>query len=61
MIFENDYSRTRHEGYILGQRDMLDRMEAMFTQWATTHPEGTVRDELWGFVEKIRKEIGNYE
>ncbi len=60
MIFETDFSRTKREGYLLGQREMLDKIEAMFVLWADTHPDAVVRDELWAFVNKIREE-GNKE
>lgn len=58
MLFETDFSRTRREGYLLGERETLDKVESMFSQWAMTHPDAVVRDELWGFVNKIREEIG---
>lgn len=61
MIFETDYSRTKRDGYLIGKRDTLDAMEQMFTQWAITHPNDVVRDELWQFVERIRREITDYE
>lgn len=57
MLFETDFSRTKREGYILGERETLDKVEAMFSQWAMTHPDAIVRDELWGFVNKIRNEV----
>ena len=57
MLFETDHSRNKREGYLLGERETLDRLEAMFTQWAVTHPDAVVRDELWAFVNKIREGI----
>ena len=60
MIFETDFSRTKREGYLLGERETLDRVEAMFSQWAMTHPDAVVRDELWGFVNKIRSEVNKH-
>jgi len=60
MIFETDFSRTRREGYLLGERETLDKVEAMFSQWAMTHPDAVVRDELWGFVNKIRNEVNKH-
>ena len=60
MLFETDFSRTKREGYILGERETLDKVEAMFSQWAMTHPDAVVRDELWGFVTKIRSEVGKH-
>lgn len=59
MLFETDFSRTKREGYILGERETLDKVEAMFSQWAMTHPDPVVRDELWGFVTKIRSGVSN--
>ena len=58
MLFETDHSRMKREGYLLGERETLDKVEAMFSQWAMTHPDPVVRDELWGFVAKIRGEMG---
>lgn len=60
MLFETDYSRMKRDGYILGERDTLDKVEAMFSQWAMTHPDAVVRDELWSFVNKIRSEVGKH-
>lgn len=60
MLFETDYSRTKRDGYVLGKRDTLDAMEQMFSQWAMTHPDPVVRDELWGFVDKIRTEMNKH-
>jgi hypothetical protein len=57
MLFDTDYSRMKRDGYTLGERDALDKVEAMFSQWAMTHPDAVVRDELWGFVNKIREEM----
>ena len=57
MLFETDFSRTKREGYLLGERETLDKVEALFSQWAMTHPDAVVRDELWGFVNKIRSEV----
>ena len=57
MLFDTDYSRMKRDGYTLGERDALDKVEAMFVQWAMTHPDAVVRDELWGFVNKIREEM----
>ena len=60
MLFDTDYSRMKRDGYTLGERDALDKVEAMFVQWAMTHPDAVVRDELWGFVSKIRQEISSH-
>lgn len=60
MLFETDHSRMKREGYLLGERETLDKVEAMFSQWAMTHPDAVVRDELWGFVNKIRSEVGKH-
>lgn len=60
MLFETDYSRNKREGYLLGERETLDKVEAMFSQWAMTHPDAVVRDELWGFVNKIRSEVSKH-
>ena len=59
-LFETDHSRMKREGYLLGERETLDKVEAMFSQWAMTHPDAVVRDELWGFVNKIRSEVGKH-
>ena len=32
MLFETDFSRTKREGYLLGERETLDKVEAMFSQ-----------------------------
>ena len=58
--FESDYRRMKREGYLLGERETLDKVEAMFSQWAMTHPDAVVRDELWGFVNKIRSEVSKH-
>ena len=60
MLFETDHTRMKREGYLLGEREMLDKVEAMFAQWAETHPAAVVRDELWGFVNKIREEVSKH-
>ena len=53
-LLESESSRVRREGYMLGQRDELDRVIKLFVSWAVTHPDSVVADELWGFVEKLR-------
>ena len=35
-------------------RTTKDRVVALLGQWATTHPDPLVTDELWTFVEKLR-------
>ena len=57
MLFETDHARLRREGEAAGKREMLDRVEALFAEWAVTHPDPVVRDELWGFVDRIRREV----
>lgn len=36
-------------------RTTKDRVVALLGQWATTHPNPVVTDELWMFVEKLRE------
>ena len=46
----SDYDKGRRDGLLKALHD--------FTVWATTYPtEGAVRDELWAYVELLRKEI----
>lgn len=49
-----DYRRVRDEGFSEGARFMREHIEKTFMQWAASHPEGVVRDELWGYVDKLR-------
>jgi hypothetical protein len=52
--------KTHDRAFRQGERDTLDKVEAMFSQWAMTHPDAVVRDELWGFVNKIRSEVSKH-
>lgn len=38
-----------------GQRMMRDRIAVALAQYATSHPDPEVADELWGFIEHVRK------
>lgn len=58
-ILEPEYDRIRQQAYTLGCRDTKDRIESKLMQWATTHPDPVVRDELWAAVEHVRKDEGN--
>ena len=60
MSFENHMPLRRPDGYQLGQRETLDAVERLFAQWAETHPDAVVRDERWGFVNKIRSEVSKH-
>lgn len=55
-ILEPEYARIRRQAYEVGVRDAKDRIENKLMQWATTHPDPVIRDELWAVVEKIRED-----
>ena len=50
MMTEHAYSRCFEDG----SAEMCDRVARMFAQWAI-HPNPVVADELWAFVEKVRR------
>ena len=54
-ILEPEYDRIRRQAYSLGVRETRDNMMQTLMQWATTHPDPVVRDELWAVAEKIRE------
>jgi hypothetical protein len=54
-ILEPEYERVRKQAYQNGCRDTKERIEQQLMQWATTHPDAVVRDELWQAVENVRK------
>lgn len=53
----SDFQKGVHLGLMDGRKEMHNRLLLMFTQWATTYPEpdSPVVDELWGFIEQLRK------
>lgn len=53
-IFQPDTAQAKAAGFSEGARYMRDKVEHLFAQWATTHPDPVVADELWTFVEKLR-------
>lgn len=55
-ILEPEYARIKRQGYDAGVRDTKDRIEQKLMQWATTHPDPVVRDELWAAIEHVRKD-----
>lgn len=55
QIFVPDHKRLRDEGFSEGARFMRQHIEKTFMQWAASHPECVVRDELWAYVEKLRE------
>jgi hypothetical protein len=52
-VLEPEYDRIRRQAYSLGVRETRDKIMQILMQWATTHPDAVVRDELWAVVEKI--------
>lgn len=60
MSIENHRPLARPDGYWMGQKETLDAVERLFAQWAETHPDAVVRDELWGFVNKIRSGVSKH-
>ena len=46
---------ARKGGMRDGATAMRDRLATMLGSWATTHPDNVVADELWQFVDKVRK------
>ena len=54
QIFIPDHRRVRDEGFSEGARYMRDQIERTFMQWASTHPDPVVRDELWAYTDKLR-------
>lgn len=54
-ILEPEYDRIRKQAYSLGVRETRDNMMQTLMQWATTHPDPVVRDELWAVAEKIKE------
>lgn len=46
---------ARKYGYSMGTRDEHDRIVSLLQGWAMTHPNILVRDELWGFLIKLRE------
>jgi hypothetical protein len=54
-VLEPEYDRVRRQAYSLGVRESTDKIMQILMQWATTHPDAVVRDELWAVTEKIRE------
>ena len=54
-VLEPEYDRIRRQAYNLGVRETTDKIQHTLMQWATTHPDAVVRDELWAVIEKIRE------
>ncbi len=54
-MFPDERRKLKGEAHRLGQRAMKDRIIHMFQQYAVSHPEPVVVDELWAFVEKLRE------
>lgn len=54
-VLEPEYDRIRRQAYSLGVRETRDNIMQILMQWATTHPDAVVRDELWAVAEKIRE------
>jgi hypothetical protein len=54
-VLEPEYDRIRRQAYSLGVRETRDKIMQILMQWATTHPDSVVRDELWAVAEKIRE------
>lgn len=52
-ILEPEYDRIRRQAYSLGVRETREKMMQTLMQWATTHPDMVVRDELWAVMEKV--------
>lgn len=47
-------------GYSKGVSDVRESVLTAFIQWAVTHPNPVVEDELWQFVNLIREgKVGN--
>jgi hypothetical protein len=47
---------VRREALETGKRMMRDKLAVEFAMFATQHPDAVVSDELWAFVEHIRKQ-----
>jgi hypothetical protein len=47
---------VRREALETGKRMMRDKLACDFAIFATQHPDPVVSDELWAFVEHIRKQ-----
>lgn len=43
------------EGIATGQRMMRDRIAVELAQFASSHPDPVVSDELWTFVDHVRR------
>jgi hypothetical protein len=55
MTVQEKEIAAREHGYSMGTRDEHDRIVKLFQGWTMTHPDETVRDELWGFLIKLRE------
>lgn len=51
-----DAHKWHQIGYIEGRKAMQQDFERQFAQWAQSHPDPVVCDELWAFVDKIREQ-----
>jgi hypothetical protein len=47
---------VRREALETGKRIMRDKLAVDFAMFATNHPDPVICDELWSFVEHIRKQ-----
>lgn len=54
---QQQIAEARRSTAELTRQEVKQRVVFLFQQWAMTHPDETVRDELWGFVMKIREEL----
>lgn len=48
--------KTHDKAFRQGQEAMLDDLVSQFKEWAKSHPNPVIADELWGFVDKIREQ-----
>lgn len=51
----NPVQAVKRDALATGQRMMRDRIAVDLAHYATTHPNPVVSDELWAFVEYVRK------
>lgn len=57
LDWPNPVKEARAHGMREGQTLMRDRLADEFAVFATSHPNPVIADELWAFVEHIRRTV----
>jgi hypothetical protein len=54
-IVDDPVTVAKRMAHVEGQREMRDKLAAMLAGWAAEHPSKIIQDELFQFVDDIRR------